>query len=244
MNFFRRAKGGAWAENASKKAPFVLWCLKALSFRHQNKKVLVWPCQVQITPAAGANWGANRGANCTLICTRRADGKEFWGGWMWGFWGGWPVGFEGVGGSKSRGSKALGTSQKKTSQKIAPGRFFDSGKFLFSNDALGMNETLFCESIREKMNSSEDWTRITRIWMRIGEGTRFAQIWPSASKIGFALWIDSRESMRNVGVRIACPLSSRHKCEQRSSIASRKLQTISKKLRPINTHRLKCFWNY
>ena len=34
-------------------------------------------------------------------------------------------------------------------------------------------------------DSSEDWTRITRISMRIGEKTRFARFWLSASKIGF-----------------------------------------------------------
>ena len=46
--------------------------------------------------------------------------------------------------------------------------------------------------------------------MRIGEKTRFARIWPGASKKGIFLQIDSRESiranLRNVGVRIACPL--------------------------------------
>ena len=57
------------------------------------------------------------------------------------------------------------------------------------------------------MDSSEDWTRITRISMRIGEKTRFAQIWPSASKIGFSWGGSIRANLRNVGVQIACPLS-------------------------------------
>ena len=54
------------------------------------------------------------------------------------------------------------------------------------------------------MDSSEDWTRITRIFMRIGEKTRFARIWPSASKIGVSCE-SIRANLRNVGVRIACP---------------------------------------
>ena len=41
--------------------------------------------------------------------------------------------------------------------------------------------------------------------------TQFARIWPSASKTGIFLRIDLREpiraNLRNVGVRIACPLS-------------------------------------
>ena len=37
-------------------------------------------------------------------------------------------------------------------------------------------------------DSSEDWARITRISMRIGEKTRFARIWPSASKIVFSVF--------------------------------------------------------
>ena len=49
----------------------------------------------------------------------------------------------------------------------------------------------------KKWDSGEDWTRITRISMRIGEKKRFARIWPSASKIGnFFLRIDSRESAK------------------------------------------------
>ena len=57
-------------------------------------------------------------------------------------------------------------------------------------------KTSFCESTFQKWDISEDWTRITRISMRIGEKTRFARIWPSASKIGFFLRIDSRESAK------------------------------------------------
>ena len=70
---------------------------------------------------------------------------------------------------------------------------------------------LFANRPSKKWDSSEDWTRITRISMRIGETTQFARIWPSASKISIFLRIDSRKSiranLRNVGVRIACPLS-------------------------------------
>ena len=54
----------------------------------------------------------------------------------------------------------------------------------------------FANRLFKKLDSSEDWTRITRISMRIGEKTRFARIWPSASKIGFFLRIDSRESAK------------------------------------------------
>ena len=45
----------------------------------------------------------------------------------------------------------------------------------------------------KKRVSSDDWTRITRISMRIGEKTPFARIWPIASKIGMFLRIESRE---------------------------------------------------
>ena len=52
----------------------------------------------------------------------------------------------------------------------------------------------------QKWDSSEDWTRIARISMRIFEKTRFARIWPSASKTGiFAnrlARIDSSESAK------------------------------------------------
>ena len=47
------------------------------------------------------------------------------------------------------------------------------------------------------MDSSE-----TRISMRIGEKTRFARIWPSASKISIYLRIDSRESVRRCANRL------------------------------------------
>ena len=60
----------------------------------------------------------------------------------------------------------------------------------------------------KKWDSSKDWTRITRMSMRIGEKTRFARIWPSASKIGIFLRIDSARICETLGVRIACPLSS------------------------------------
>ena len=39
----------------------------------------------------------------------------------------------------------------------------------------------FCESTFQKMDSSEDWTQITRIWMRTGEKMRFSRSGPSAS---------------------------------------------------------------
>ena len=58
----------------------------------------------------------------------------------------------------------------------------------------------FANRPSKKWESSEDWTRIMRISMRIGEKTRFGRIWPSASKIGIYL--------RNIGVRITCPLST------------------------------------
>ena len=58
----------------------------------------------------------------------------------------------------------------------------------------------------QKRDSSEDWTRITRISMRIGDKTRFARIWPSASKKGIFFCESIRADLRNVGVRIACPL--------------------------------------
>ena len=55
----------------------------------------------------------------------------------------------------------------------------------------------FGESTFQKCGSSEDWTRIARISIRIGEKTRFARIWPSASKTVFLLLrIDSRESAK------------------------------------------------
>ena len=58
------------------------------------------------------------------------------------------------------------------------------------------------------MESSEERTRIMRISMRIGEKTRFARIWPSAARIGvFGGSIRRfRANLRNIGVRIACPL--------------------------------------
>ena len=55
---------------------------------------------------------------------------------------------------------------------------------------------LFVNRPSKKCDSGKDWTRITRISMRIGEKTRFARIWPSASKIGIFLRIDSRESAK------------------------------------------------
>ena len=86
-------------------------------------------------------------------------------------------------------------------------RFLDSRESILASE----NQFFLCESTFQKWNSSEDWTRIARLSMQIGEKTRFAQIWPSALKIGMFLRIDSRESiranLRNVGVRIACPLS-------------------------------------
>ena len=80
-------------------------------------------------------------------------------------------------------------------------------------DSRFAKKLFFRESTFQKMDNSEARTRITRISMRIGEKTRFAQIWPSASKIGLFLRINSRESirtnLRNVGVRITCPLTLR-----------------------------------
>ena len=47
-----------------------------------------------------------------------------------------------------------------------------------------LRKPLFCEWTEfQKMDSSEDWTRITRISTQIGEKTRLVRIWPSASKI-------------------------------------------------------------
>ena len=66
-------------------------------------------------------------------------------------------------------------------------------------------KTFFCEWTSQNMGGSEDWTRVTRISMRIGELTRFGRIWPSASKIEF-FCKSIRANLQNVGVRIACPL--------------------------------------
>ena len=67
---------------------------------------------------------------------------------------------------------------------------------------------LFSNRPSKQWDSSEDWTRIS---MRIGEKKRFARIWPSASKIVFFARTDSREliraNLRNIGMRVACPLS-------------------------------------
>ena len=63
----------------------------------------------------------------------------------------------------------------------------------------------FAHRPSKKWDSSEDWTQITRISMRIGEKKRFARIWPSASKLVF-LCESTRANLRNVGVQIACPL--------------------------------------
>ena len=69
------------------------------------------------------------------------------------------------------------------------------GGFVRINSRFEQN--IFCESTFQKMDSSEERTRITGISMRIGEKTRFARIWPSASKIAFfCLRIDSRESAK------------------------------------------------
>ena len=70
---------------------------------------------------------------------------------------------------------------------------------------LVLKNPFICESTFQKWDSSEDWTRIVRISMRIGEKTRFARIWPSASKcINFCESI--RANLRNIGVRIVCSL--------------------------------------
>ena len=52
---------------------------------------------------------------------------------------------------------------------------------------------MFANRPSKKRVSSDDWTRITRISMRIGEKTPFPRIWPAASKVGMFLRIDSRE---------------------------------------------------
>ena len=70
------------------------------------------------------------------------------------------------------------------------------GRFARIDSRFGKKKTLFCELTFQKMDSSEERTRSTRISMRIGEKTRFAQIWPSASRIGLFLRIDSRESAK------------------------------------------------
>ena len=80
---------------------------------------------------------------------------------------------------------------------------------IFSANWSRFEKSCFCKSAFQKMDSSEDWTRITRIWMWIGEKTRFARIWPSASKkYSFFCFCESiRANLGSVGVRIDCPLS-------------------------------------
>ena len=58
-------------------------------------------------------------------------------------------------------------------------RIFSANRFTLRKKIL----CFFCESTSQKMDSSKERTRITRISMRIGEKTKFARIWPSASKI-------------------------------------------------------------
>ena len=72
-------------------------------------------------------------------------------------------------------------------------------------------KTPFCESTFPKWDIAARIGRESRESQSgIGEKTRFARIWPSVSKISIVLRSDSRESiranLRNVGVRIACPL--------------------------------------
>ena len=63
-------------------------------------------------------------------------------------------------------------------------------------DSRFFKTSFFANRTSKNWDSSEDWTRITRISIRIGEKTRFARIWPSASKLGILLRIDSRESAK------------------------------------------------
>ena len=101
--------------------------------------------------------------------------------------------------------------------------------------------SFFANRPSRQWDSSEDWTRITRISMQIGEKTRSARIWTSALKIGFFfLRIDSRESihanLRNVGVRIACPLSSADSLETHSGFRDQRAQeTLARGGRGCNT---------
>ena len=69
---------------------------------------------------------------------------------------------------------------------------FARGSRIFSPYRFWLRKKHFCESTFQKMDSSEDRTRITRISMRIGEKTRFARIWPSASNFWFFCFIDKR----------------------------------------------------
>ena len=84
-----------------------------------------------------------------------------------------------------------------------------SGPIRANRFSLRTKQVFFCESTSQKMDSSEERTRITRMSMRIGEKTRFTRIWPSASDIVFLFANRSiRANLQNVGVRIACPLRS------------------------------------
>ena len=110
-------------------------------------------------------------------------------------------------------SKVTPRGRRRLSGPIRANRFACESRIFSANPFSLRNNLLFANRPSKKWDSSEDWsdwTRITRTSMRIGEKTRFVRIWPSASKIGIFLRVDSRESiranLRNVGVRIACPL--------------------------------------